>query len=242
MIIAQKLKIEKARAVLGWSQTELAKQSGVSRNRICMMESGKEGVKAETAKKVCDALGKRFDELFTTTKNAKDEGKPEQKKAGQQFVRAHIVQSLYVQHLEREMAEKDRTIKKLRRTKGFSIENDPITMVAEAFEELFPGKRYEVAYSPDIRDNEGTIVCSCITFPNEEDGPDAVPVILLNSQAGVEVAAESFAQELIHVALGPESLEHGEEYDKAFEQLAQKYKEIGDARFPTEGGENDEKQ
>ena len=122
------------------------------------------------------------------------------------------------------------------------IENDPITMVAEAFEELFPGKRYEVAYSPDIRDNEGTIVCSCITFPNEEDGPDAVPVILLNSQAGVEVAAESFAQELIHVALGPESLDHGEEYDKEFERLAQKYKEIGDARFPTEGGENDEKQ
>lgn len=122
------------------------------------------------------------------------------------------------------------------------IINDPITMVAEAFEALHPGVKYEAAYAPDIRDDAGTIVCSCITFPSEEDGPDAVPVILINSQAGIEVAAEALAQELAHVALGPESLDHGEEYDKEFERLAQKYKEIGDARFPTEGGENDEKQ
>ena len=112
------------------------------------------------------------------------------------------------------------------------IINDPVTMVAEAFEALHPGVQYEAAYAPDIRDGNGTIVCSCITFPGEEDGPDAVPVILLNSQAGIEVAAEAFAQELAHVALGPDSLEHGDEYDETVEQIAAKYKEIAEERFP----------
>lgn len=126
------------------------------------------------------------------------------------------------------------------------IINDPITMVAEAFEALYPGVKYEAAYAPDIRDGAGTIVCSCITFPGEEDGPDAVPVILLNSQAGIEVAAEAFAQELAHVALGPDSLEHGPEYEAAVEQLATKYKELAEERFPEaerdepEGGADDE--
>ena len=126
------------------------------------------------------------------------------------------------------------------------IINDPITMVAEAFEELHPGVHYEAAYAPDIRDEAGTIVCSCITFPGEEDGPSAVPVILLNSQAGIEVAAEAFAQELAHAALGPDSLEHGPEYDAALERIAAKYKEIAEERFPgtesaqPEGGADDE--
>ena len=126
------------------------------------------------------------------------------------------------------------------------IINDPITMVAEAFEALHPDVKYEAAYAPNIRDDDGTIVCSCITFPGEEDGPNAVPVILLNSQAGIEVAAEAFAQELAHVALGPDSLEHGPEYDAAVEQLAAKYKEIAEERFlgteraQTEGGADDE--
>lgn len=126
------------------------------------------------------------------------------------------------------------------------IINDPIGVVAEAFEALHPGVKYEAAYAPDIRDEAGTIVCSCITFPSEEDGPDAVPVILINSQAGIEVAAEAFAQELTHVALGPDSLEHGPEYEAAVERLAAKYKEIAEERFPgtpwaqDEGGADDE--
>ena len=126
------------------------------------------------------------------------------------------------------------------------IINDPITMIAEAFAALHPGVKYEAAYAPDIRDSDGTIVCSCVTFPGEEDGPEAVPVILLNSQAGVEVAAEAFAQELAHVALGPDSLEHGPEYDETVELLGAKYKEIAEKRFPdtpwmqTEGGAADE--
>ena len=126
------------------------------------------------------------------------------------------------------------------------IINDPITMVAEAFEALHPGVKYEAAYAPDIRDDAGTIVCSCITFPGEEDGPNAVPVILINSQVSVGVAAEALAQELAHVALGPDSLEHGPEYNEAVKQLGAKYSEIAEERFPdtpwvlSEGGGDDE--
>lgn len=120
------------------------------------------------------------------------------------------------------------------------IENDPITMVAEAFEAVFPGIEYAAVYAPQIRDGNGTIVCSCVTFPDE--GVDDVPVIALNSQAGIEVAAEAFAQELAHIALGRESLEHGEEYDKALKAIADKYKEIGSARFPEEVEKNEQKE
>lgn len=120
------------------------------------------------------------------------------------------------------------------------IINDPIAMIAEAFEALHPGVKYEVAYAPDIRDADGTIVCSCITFPDEEDDPDAVPVILLNSQAGIEVAAEAFAQELAHAALGPDSLEHGPEYDTVVEAIAKKYNDTAAQRFPQDERDNTE--
>lgn len=110
--------------------------------------------------------------------------------------------------------------------------NDPANMVAEAFAELYPDVKYEAALSPEIYDNNGTAVCSCITFPNEGDDADAVPIIVVNSQLGVEVAAEALAKELIHVALGPDSLQGGEAYDAALKALTDKYNEIGRERFP----------
>lgn len=123
--------------------------------------------------------------------------------------------------------------------------NDPSNLVAEAFAELYPDTKYEAILAPSIIDPNGQIVISCISFPNEQDSPDAVPVIAINSQCGVEVAAEALGKELIHVALGPESLDGGEEYDKALAALKAKYEEIATARFPDEpqtngGGGNGE--
>lgn len=117
------------------------------------------------------------------------------------------------------------------------FENDPITMVAEAFELLHPEAKYEAAYAPELFDPEGTPVCSCITFPDENDGPDAVPVIIANSQLAVEMVAKAFAGELIHALLGPESLDHGAEYEEALKELEQKYDEIAAERFPEGGAE-----
>lgn len=110
--------------------------------------------------------------------------------------------------------------------------NDPANMVAEAFAELHPDVKYEAALSPELYDDKGTPICSCITFPDEADGMDAVPIIVVNSQLGVEVAAAELAMQLIHAALGFESLQGGEEYDAALNALKTKYNEIGNERFP----------
>ena len=110
--------------------------------------------------------------------------------------------------------------------------NDPANMVAEAFAELFPDAKYEAALSPELYDDKGTPICSCITFPDENEPADAVPIVIVNSQLGVEVAAEALAKELIHVALGPDSLQGGEAYDTALKALTDKYNEIGRERFP----------
>ena len=112
--------------------------------------------------------------------------------------------------------------------------NDPSNLVAEAFAELYPDAKYEAILAPSIVDPNGQIVVSCITFPNEQDGSDTVPVIAINSQVGVEVAAEALGKELIHVALGPDSLDGGEEYDKALAALKAKYEESATSRFPEE--------
>ena len=64
MIVARKNKLEAARGARGWSQSELAVQSDVSRTRISAIETGGDSLKAATAKKICDALGRDFDDLF----------------------------------------------------------------------------------------------------------------------------------------------------------------------------------
>ena len=130
------------------------------------------------------------------------------------------------------------------------IINDPITMVAEAFAALHPDAKYEASYVPDIRDGDGTLLSSYTSFPREEEGPDAVPDILLNiltfNEAGITAVAESFAHELVHVALGPDSLEHGPEYDETLKKLAAKFDEIAEerstriARTQAEGGTDNE--
>lgn len=110
--------------------------------------------------------------------------------------------------------------------------NDPANLVAEAFAELYPDVKYEAALSPEIYDNNGTAVCSCITFPDENEPADAVPIVIVNSQLGVEVAAAELAMQLIHAALGFESLKGGEAYDAALNALKVRYNEIGNERFP----------
>lgn len=64
MIIAKKGIIYAARCAQGWTQKELAKNSGVSAARICAIESRDASMTPQTAKKIADAVGKDIDELF----------------------------------------------------------------------------------------------------------------------------------------------------------------------------------
>lgn len=64
MIVAKRNKLEAARGARGWSQGELALRCKVSRTRISAIETRGSSLKASTAKKICDALGRDFNELF----------------------------------------------------------------------------------------------------------------------------------------------------------------------------------
>lgn len=124
------------------------------------------------------------------------------------------------------------------------ISNDPITMIAEAFEALFPDIKYEAAYASGIKNANGEDAYSCTAFPNADADPAAVPVIFLNEDKTVHELAQTFAMELVHVLLGGYYKEsEDEEYEKILAQIYAKYNEIGEARFPTkEGGDENEAQ
>lgn len=64
MIVAKKGTIEAARGAHGWSQKELAKNSGVSAARICAIETNGASLTPKTAKKICDTVQKPFEALF----------------------------------------------------------------------------------------------------------------------------------------------------------------------------------
>ena len=64
MIVAKKGRIYEARCARGWTQKDLAKNSDVSAARICAIESSNAPMTPQTAKKISDAVGKPFDELF----------------------------------------------------------------------------------------------------------------------------------------------------------------------------------
>lgn len=60
-------KLKEARNEKGWSQTDLAKIVGVSRNSISSIETGEYYPSAKLAKLLCIALGCKFEDLFYFT-------------------------------------------------------------------------------------------------------------------------------------------------------------------------------
>jgi DNA-binding XRE family transcriptional regulator len=48
----------------GLSQNSLSKQAKVSKTLICQIEGGNRNPSAKTARKICDALGVEFEEIF----------------------------------------------------------------------------------------------------------------------------------------------------------------------------------
>ncbi|MBP1965266.1 helix-turn-helix transcriptional regulator [Paenibacillus aceris] len=54
----------KARIIKGFSQRELAKHSGLSHSYISLLERSHKSVGPATAKKLCDLLGKDFEDVF----------------------------------------------------------------------------------------------------------------------------------------------------------------------------------
>lgn len=72
MIVAKRGSIEAARGALGMTQKQFAVECGVSAARICDIEKNGAALTPKTAKKICDTVGKRFEDMFTTVQRDKD--------------------------------------------------------------------------------------------------------------------------------------------------------------------------
>lgn len=107
-----------------------------------------------------------------------------------------------------------------------TFENDPFYLIAKAFKNLYPNKRYTAYWEPNIRDGEGgTEVYGLTDF-----GDDGKVTVFVKPSLSVSDAAEIFAHELSHVAVGVEH-EHDDEWNEAFSSIFDEYNRIGDEMF-----------
>ncbi len=97
--------------------------------------------------------------------------------------------------------------------------NDMFSIVYKAFTNLYPNKKCEVQWMPEIKDENGEIVFGCTTF--NEDGA----FVDISAGSSVMGAVEVLAHELAHVAVGIEN-EHGKEWQDAFDAIFNEYGRI----------------
>lgn len=104
--------------------------------------------------------------------------------------------------------------------------NDPMCLLAEAFRRLY-NKEYRAQYAPiENWDDAGDVPYGETWFP--ENG--SMPVVTIYAHTLIELLPEIFAHELAHVAVGP-GKEHGQEWQQAFEAIANEYTRIGNEMF-----------
>ena len=109
------------------------------------------------------------------------------------------------------------------------FQNDPFTIVYEAFENLFPGRHCLCYWEPEIRPSEdGSKVYGLTDF-----GEDGTVCVFVDSNITVEDAIEVFAHELAHVAVGAVH-DHDDTWEAAFDAIFEEYNRIGALMFPEE--------
>jgi putative uncharacterized protein (fragment) len=113
--------------------------------------------------------------------------------------------------------------------------NDPSSLVAQAFAEIYPGTEYEAILVDKITTEDGTEMVGCTTFP--DDG--TLPLIEVAGHIPAEAVPEILAHELAHIVTVGD--EHGPEWKKAFEAIYSKYNELAIARFGTQEPEENQK-
>lgn len=113
--------------------------------------------------------------------------------------------------------------------------NDPSSLVAQAFAEIYPGTEYEAILVDKITTEDGTEMVGCTTFP--DDG--TLPLIEVAGHIPAEAVPEILAHELAHIVTVGD--EHGPEWKKAFEAIYSKYNELAIARFGAQEPEENQK-
>ena len=106
------------------------------------------------------------------------------------------------------------------------IINNPIDLVFEAFEELYPNFKAHIQFDPDLRGLEYE-ECGFCTFDNNEI------YIGISTSIPFEAMAETLGHELAHAIIWKDYKGdgHTKEWEDVFNQIFEKYMEIGEKRF-----------
>lgn len=97
------------------------------------------------------------------------------------------------------------------------FENDIFALIWIAFKNIYPDKECSCYWEPELRDKNGEEVFGVTTFA--ENGTVEVRV---SGKLKIEDAAEVFAHELAHVAVGG-ACGHNEEWEEAFSKIQEQY-------------------
>lgn len=103
--------------------------------------------------------------------------------------------------------------------------NSPFEILNEAFQNLYPDKKYRACIEPEMEDDKGNLVFGYTQFNKGE-----TPIIAISAQLSISNATEVFAHELAHVAVGEEA-SHNKRWSEAFQKIRDEYNRIGYARF-----------
>ena len=108
--------------------------------------------------------------------------------------------------------------------------NDMFSIIFKAFKNLYPDKKCECQWEPEkMTDENGNDVLGLTTFA--DDGRVFVDI---SASLKVVDAVEILAHELAHVAVGSD-VEHGKEWEDAFDSIHKEYDRIGNDMFCDEG-------
>lgn len=104
---------------------------------------------------------------------------------------------------------------------------DPFAVVYTAFRNMFPECDCEISWNAEIKDEKGETCCGVTRFE-----PGKIPVVAINPELPVYDAVEVLAHELAHVANGPENMQHGPDWKKAFAAIHREYERVMQAAYP----------
>lgn len=107
--------------------------------------------------------------------------------------------------------------------------NDPSSLVAQAFAEIYPSEEYEAILVDKITAEDGTEMVGCTTFP--DDG--TLPLIEVAGHIPAGAVPEVLAHELAHIVTVGD--EHGPEWKKSLRGYLQQIQRACDRSFWNSG-------
>ncbi len=106
-----------------------------------------------------------------------------------------------------------------------TIDNDPFSVVIEAFQTLYPDKTCVIQFDHTLNYDEKEFGLTQFYNPELD-----IPLVCINPKLSVCHAVEVLAHELAHVAVGPAE-EHGEQWEKAFSAIHEMFMQISRERW-----------